>query len=123
MDPNEIRQNIIENYKNPEHYGVLEKYSHKSKYSNLSCGDEIEVFLKIENDLITEISFIGSGCSIAIATMSMLTSRLIGQPASFLKNLEINYLQNEILGLQLSPARYRCALIGVQALKKAMEEQ
>jgi len=120
MDVN--RLNIIENYKNPSNFGKPENFTHSASISNLSCGDEIVVYLSISQNIISNIQFEGSGCSISIATMSMLTDLLLNQNKSILKTINLDFIQSELLKTQISSGRYKCATIGIEAINKSLSQ-
>lgn len=115
------RLNIIENYKHPLNYGKPEFYTHTATYKNLSCGDEITVYFSIVENRIKDLYFTGSGCSISIATMSILSEEIKDKDLSYIENLDLSLIENQILHTKLSMGRYNCALIGVQAIKEAIK--
>ena len=121
MSLNEFQEQILENYKNPKNFGIP-KWSpttlHKSE--NISCGDEIQMFLLIEKGIIIKISFIGQGCSICIASASLLTERMKGMTIEFAKNYNKEDLK-ELLGIPLTSSREICASISLDAVKNALK--
>ena len=121
MDIN--RLNIIEHYKHPSNFGKPKEFTHTSSISNLSCGDEITIYLLIKDNIIKDVKFEGSGCSISIATMSMLTELLLDANTNKINSVDLNFIQNQILKTPLSSGRYKCASIGIEALKKAISIQ
>ena len=64
---------ILDHYRRPRNKGVLEHPTHTIALNNPLCGDEIDLQLRVEGDLITEVRFIGRGCSISQAAASMMT--------------------------------------------------
>jgi nitrogen fixation NifU-like protein len=72
---NIYQENIIDHYTNPKNFKVIKDATYKGKFSNLSCGDEVEVYLSTDSKgNITDIGFQGSGCALSIATTSILTA-------------------------------------------------
>jgi len=119
MNSTLYKENIVDHYKNPRNFKKLKSFSKNAFADNLSCGDEIEVFLDMEGELIRDISFQARGCAISIAAMSMLTEKVKGKKID-----EIEKITNEdilhMLGLEKESPRIKCALLSIQALKKAL---
>lgn len=70
---------ILDHNRRPRNYGKLEQATHQAEGHNPLCGDEISVFVRVEDDRITDISFDGQGCAISKASASLMTSRLKGR--------------------------------------------
>lgn len=118
---NEFQEQILENYKNPQNFGKPGWNSHNhAKSENISCGDEVEVFLKIENNIVEDIKFIGRGCSIAIASASLLSQLFKGKPANEIRDYSLEDLK-ELLGIELTTSRQACALLPLNAFKNALK--
>ena len=117
---NQQQENILENYKNPQNYGLASfKVTNKAKAYNQVCGDKIEVFLNVENSKIKEISFRAEGCSISIGSMSMLSVELKGMKISDIKKYSYKNLK-DLIGIELTPLRIKCAILGLEAVKDAL---
>lgn len=117
---NEYQEQILDHYKNPRNYGVPKwKPSTLHKSENISCGDEIEVYLQIDNDLIKEINFTGRGCSISIASASLLSEELRGKKITEIMAFSDDKLK-ELLGIELTPNRKVCATLSLKAIKDAL---
>ena len=114
------REHILDLWKNPLNFGDLPSATHKHKELNSLCGDEIEMQLKVENSIIKEIKFKGRGCAISIASASILTESLKNQKLEKAEELSNKELL-EKLKIPLSPARIKCALISLDALKGAVK--
>ncbi len=110
---------ILENYKNPKNYGKIENPTSKSHGSNPLCGDEIFIYLKIEENKISDIKFMGRGCAISQASASILTEMVKGKDLDYAKNLKDEDLLKE-LGIKLSPVRLKCALLSLLTLREAI---
>ena len=107
---------ILEYYNNPNNKGSLENPDFKFKDVNPSCGDIIEIQGKIINNNLKEIKFNGNGCAISQASAELLTE--------FVKNKDIKEISKlnkenvlELLGIDLSPVRLKCALLSLKVLK------
>lgn len=121
MNDNIYMDFILENYKNPKNYGKIENPTAKSKGANPLCGDELEIYLIIDNNNINDIKFTGKGCAISQASASILTEMVKGKTLDYVKNLKENDLL-DALGIEISPARIKCALLSYNTLKKAIAE-
>ena len=114
---NIYRENILDHYKNPNNQGNLANHNFKCHAHNPSCGDEIEVKLKIENKKIKDAKFIAKGCAISIASADILLDYLKDKNISEIKKIDEKKLLS-LLGTKLSPSRINCALLSLQALKQ-----
>ena len=111
------RKKILEHYKNPRNFGKLKGRSRKSHGENPSCGDSITLDVLIENGVIKDIKFSGEGCAIAIASASMLSEKVMGMRITEIADIEFSDIE-EMLGIDITPARKRCAMLSLNILKK-----
>ncbi len=117
---NDFQEQILENYKNPQNFGKPEwEPSTLAKSQNISCGDEIEMFLLVENNLIRDIKFEGRGCSISIASASLLTQEFKNKSINY--DFTINSLK-KLLGIPLTTSRLVCATLPLIAIQNALSE-
>ncbi len=111
---------ILDHYQNPHHHGRLERATLSGRDSNPLCGDQIQLDLQTDQEgIIIDVGFTGQGCAISQASASMLTDELLG------KNLfEAIQISNEdiyrMLGVPLTSARVKCALLSLITLKKTI---
>lgn len=120
MQDDLYREIILEHWKNPQNYRVLSDNDIDITEQNKSCGDTIRLMIKFKDGKITEIAFLGDGCAISKASASMLTEQIKNMKISSLNKLtQDKVLQN--LGLNLTPARMKCALLSFVALKKSLD--
>lgn len=131
---NLYRQVIMDHYKNPRNKG-LKGYPHVHM-KNPSCGDDITIEAKIEDNIVKEINFQGSGCSICCSSASVLTEVLKGKTVEEVKKLINKYyamikgenvtdeeaLEEALVyeGVSKFPARIKCATISWKALEKLL---
>lgn len=111
------REEILEHYHSPLHYGALSHPTWKNKLTNPLCGDDIEIAVNIKNDMIEDIAFRGVGCAIAIASTSMLTDYLLHKPLSILQQMTEEDML-DFLQLPISETRKKCALLGFATIKE-----
>ena len=112
-------QNILDHYKNPRNQGKILAPSITRREANYSCGDIIEVDLKIEKNKILDIKFRAEGCAISQAAISILSENFIGkkvQDIIVMKEKDVVGL----LGIDVSERRKGCALLGFLAVRKAL---
>jgi len=82
-DPRELYQQVIlEHNKKPRNFGTLEACTHHAEGHNPLCGDELDLTLIVENGLVQDIKFKGSGCAIDVASASLRTGAVSGRPGA-----------------------------------------
>ena len=110
------REYILDHYKNPRNYGRLEHPDITHEEDNPLCGDVVGMDFRIKDGVIEDIRFHGRGCAISQASASLLTERLKGIALDQAKKIDKNDVLGE-LGIQISPARIKCALLALKVLK------
>ncbi len=113
------REHILDHYKNPRNFGELEGATHHYHDTNPLCGDEITMFLLVgENGRIDDVHFTGRGCAISQASASLLTEKIKGKTLDEAKAVDKESVLED-LGITISPARVKCALLSLKTLKGA----
>ena len=107
---------ILDYYKNPRNYGTIQNPDTQARDVNPLCGDEIGIYLKITNNKISEIKFTVRGCAISQSSASMLTELVINKSLNDIKKLTSDDVK-EMLGIELSHVRIKCAMLGLKVLK------
>ena len=110
------REHILELYKNPQNFGELEKPTHKYTEFNSLCGDELTIQLVIESDKIKDVKF----NVISLVSASLLTNEIKGMEIKDVKNLNRKDII-DLLKIKISPARMKCALLSLEAVRKAIK--
>lgn len=110
---------ILDHYRNPRNYGEIENPDIHMRDSNPLCGDIIELFIKVKDGVISDVKFKGRGCAISQASASKLTERLIGMKIEDAKKLSKQDIL-DMLGIELSPVRLKCALLSLKVLKTGL---
>ncbi len=113
---------ILDHYKNPRNFGMIEDADLSYEEGIPSCGDVIRLDLKIRNNKLEDIKFSGTGCAISQASVSILTENVTGKEIENVISLT-DHDMLEALGGQVSPIRFKCALLGLTVLKKALTER
>ena len=111
---------VMDHFTNPRNVGVIENPDGFGKVGNPVCGDLMEMYIKVENDIITDIKFKTFGCGSAIATSSMVTELAIGKTIDEALKLTRNDVANELDGLP--PQKMHCSNLAADALHAAIED-
>ena len=112
------RDYILDHYKNPRNSGALPGATNSYHDTNPLCGDEITMSLLIDDDIVKDVRFEGKGCAISQASASILTEEIKGKALAEVRAIDRQHIL-ENLGIPISPARIKCALLGLKTLKGA----
>jgi nitrogen fixation NifU-like protein len=115
------RDYILEHYRRPHNFGVLESPSATYEGSNPLCGDRITMQLGVADGRVDRIGFTGRGCAISQASASLLTDEIKGKPVSDAAAFRADDLL-DLLGVEISPARLKCAMLSFDALQHLLDE-
>ena len=137
---NLYRQVIMDHYKNPRNKGILEDGSLTVDMNNPTCGDRIRLTMKVEDGKVQDAKFEGEGCSISMASASMMTQHVIGQDID--TALKFSHMFSEMVqgkdyddegmdlgdaealqGVAKFPARIKCATLAWKAMEKGLAEE
>jgi len=110
------REYILDHYKNPRNFGRLERADISHEENNPLCGDVIGMDFRVRDDVIEDVRFHGRGCAISQASASLLTERLKGMSLDEARKIDKADVLEE-LGIEISPARLKCALLSLKVLK------
>jgi nitrogen fixation NifU-like protein len=136
---NELYQQVIlDHNKNPQNFRAIDHPSHLAHGHNPLCGDKIDIYVKVENGIITDVSFQGSGCAISKASASIMTTVLIGKTLDEAKamfddfhhvvtadtdeDLDLDSMGKLAVfsGVREFPARIKCASLAWHTLQNAL---
>lgn len=113
-------EKVMEAFKNPQNVGEIEDYSGLGKVGNASCGDIMQITLKIENDVIVDAKFKTFGCAAAIATSSTATQMVIGMTVDEALKLTNKAVVEKLEGLP--PQKIHCSVLAEEAIKAAIDD-
>ena len=113
------RQYILEHYREPHNHGHLEHPDIHAADTNPLCGDRIEIDLAVRDGRVEEVRFNGRGCAISQASASMLTDKIEGATLDELRALGPQDIL-EMLGVEIGPARQRCAMLALRVLHQGI---
>jgi nitrogen fixation NifU-like protein len=117
------RDEILEHYRHPHNFGTLPEPDAIFEGANPLCGDRITLMLGIsEAGVVDEVAFTGRGCAISQASASMLTDSIRGKALAEIAKLGSQDVLDE-LGIAISPARLKCALLSLDTLRRALADR
>ena len=131
------QQLILDHNQNPRNFREIEDCDFHRKGHNPLCGDQLDIFVNVADDVISDLSFMGSGCAISKASASIMTETLIGQTvdeAVYLFNqfreMVMSGIGAEALPVKLSvlsgiykyPARVKCALLAWHTMHQSFDK-
>lgn len=143
INPSELRdlyrELILDHARKPRHFGKLKNATHSADGINPLCGDKLHLYLHLDDNVIDNAAFEGSGCAISVASASLLTDMIIGMRAdeamdwfgavtdrltgsSQSSDIDLGKLE-ALEGVREFPSRIKCATLAWHALRSAINEQ
>ncbi|MBR0413930.1 MAG: Fe-S cluster assembly scaffold protein NifU [Clostridia bacterium] len=113
-------EKVMDHFRNPRNLGVIEDADGVGEVGNAKCGDIMKMYLKIEDDTIQDVKFETFGCASAIASSSMATELIKGQPVSKAMELTNQAVAEALDGLP--DYKLHCSVLAEQAIKSALED-
>lgn len=130
---------ILDHNKRPRNFHALERPSHTAQGYNPLCGDRLNLFVKVEGDVITEVGFQGSGCAISKASASLMTDAIKGRTLAEARQMFERFHRmvttppdaavedmgklSVLAGVRAFPVRVKCASLAWHTLKAALERE
>src|SRR5690349_2908195 len=115
------RDYILEHYRRPHNFGVIDDANAQHEGANPLCGDRITMQLRLSGGKIAAVGFTGRGCAISQASASLLTDDIKGKEIDDAAKLTADHVL-ELLGIEVSPARLKCALLSLDTLQHALHD-
>jgi nitrogen fixation protein NifU and related proteins len=117
------RDEILEHYRQPHNFGTLEHPDAVHEGHNPLCGDRITMMLSLSEDgIVRDVAFSGRGCAISQASASLLTDEIKGHSLSEVEAMTSQDIL-DLLGIEISPARLKCALLSLDTLQRALHDR
>ncbi|TMC62380.1 MAG: iron-sulfur cluster assembly scaffold protein [Chloroflexi bacterium] len=113
------RDYILEHYRRPHNFGVIADPSASHEGANPLCGDRITMMLGVRDGVVERVGFTGRGCAISQASASLLTDEIKGKPVADVAALRGDDVL-DLLGIDISPARLKCAMLSLDTLREAL---
>src|SRR3990170_1138861 len=115
------RDYILEHYRRPHNFGVVEDADASYEGANPLCGDRITLMLGVKDGVVDRVGFTGRGCAISQASASLLTDEIKGKPLKEVAGIRADDVL-DLLGIDISPARLKCAMLSHESLQHVLED-
>lgn len=113
-------EKVMDHFRNPRNVGTIEDADGVGEVGNAVCGDIMKIYLKIDNDIVTDVKFETFGCGSAIASSSMATELIKGRPLSEVLQITNKAVAEALDGL---PAhKMHCSVLAEEAIKAAVDD-
>ena len=113
-------ENVIDHFRNPRNVGVIEDANGIGEVGNAKCGDIMKMYMKIEDGVVKDVKFETFGCGSAIASSSMATELIKGQPVSEVRKLTNKAVAEDLDGLP--DYKMHCSVLAEEAIQAALED-
>ena len=111
---------VMDHFQNPRNVGVIENADGVGTEGNPTCGDLMTIYIKVEDNIITDVKFKTFGCGAAIATSSMITEMAVGKTIEEALKISRNDVADELEGLP--PVKMHCSNLAADALRAAIAD-
>ncbi len=112
-------EKVMDHYRNPRNVGKIDNADAVGVAGSLACGDQLKIYLKIENNIVTDAKFQTFGCGSAVASSSILTEMIIGKSLDEVKKITNKDIADQLGGLP--PEKMHCSVMGYEALEDALK--
>lgn len=113
-------EKVMEHFRNPRNVGAIEDADGVGEVGNAKCGDIMKIYLKVDNDIITDVKFETFGCGSAIASSSIATEMILGKSVSEAAELTNKAVAEALDGLP--PHKMHCSVLAEEAIKAALDD-
>ena len=113
-------EKVMDHFRNPRNVGVIENADGVGEVGNAKCGDIMKMYIKVDNDVITDVKFETFGCASAVASSSMATELIKGQPVKKALELTNKAVAEALDGLPVY--KMHCSVLAEEAIKKALDD-
>ena len=112
-------EKVMHLYRNPRNVGKIDNADAVGSAGSLACGDQLKIYLKIENNVVTDAKFQTFGCGSAVASSSILTEMIIGKTLDEVRKITNKDIADQLGGLP--PEKMHCSVMGYEALEDALK--
>lgn len=112
-------EKVMDHYRNPRNVGKIDDADAVGSAGSLTCGDQLKIYLKIKNGIVTDAKFQTFGCGSAVASSSILTEMIIGKSIEEVRKITNKDIADELEGLP--PEKMHCSVMGYEALEDALK--
>ena len=113
-------EKVMDHYRNPRNVGSIDNADAIGVAGSLTCGDQLKIYLKIEDNIVTDAKFQTFGCGSAVASSSILTEMIIGKTVDEVRKITNKDIADELGGLP--PEKMHCSVMGYEALEDALKK-
>lgn len=115
----EYSEKVMDHYRNPRNVGKIDDADAVGIAGSLTCGDQLKIYLKIKDGIVTDAKFQTFGCGSAVASSSILTEMIIGKSVDEVRKITNKDIVDELGGLP--PEKMHCSVMGYEALEDALK--
>lgn len=112
-------EKVMDHYRNPRNVGKIDDADAVGLAGSLACGDQLKIYLKIKDGIVTDAKFQTFGCGSAVASSSILTEMIIGKPVEEVRKITNKDIADQLEGLP--PEKMHCSVMGYEALEDALK--
>ena len=113
-------EKVMDHYRNPGNVGTIDDADAVGSAGSLTCGDQLKIYLKIKDNIVTDAKFQTFGCGSAVASSSILTEMIIGKTIDEVRKITNKDIADELGGLP--PEKMHCSVMGYEALEDALKK-
>jgi nitrogen fixation NifU-like protein len=113
-------EKVLEHFRNPKNIGLIENPDGQATVGSPACGDQVSVYVKVEDNKVSDIKFLSYGCASNIATGSIVTEMVKGKTIAEAKALTWKDAVDELGGLP--PVKIHCSVLAIDGLRAAIQD-